>query len=47
MEQMVNYIWIIPAAPLFGFIVNAFLSFFYGSEASSGLKKYLPFYRLR
>ncbi|MDH4198974.1 MAG: NADH-quinone oxidoreductase subunit L [Spirochaetia bacterium] len=39
MDQMANYIWIIPAAPLLGFMINAGVSFFYGADAPAGLKK--------
>jgi len=35
-----NFIWLIPGAPLAGFIINGFISFFAGHNASEGLKKF-------
>jgi len=39
MNQVAEYIWIIPAAPLAGFVVNALMSFFLGDKASGAYKK--------
>jgi NADH-quinone oxidoreductase subunit L len=39
MGHLAQYIWIIPAAPLAGFVINGLISFFKGDKASEAYKK--------
>ncbi|MDH4261700.1 MAG: NADH-quinone oxidoreductase subunit L [Spirochaetia bacterium] len=39
MDQVAQYIWIIPAAPLAGFIINGLISFSWGAKSSDFHKK--------